>query len=99
MSKLSELCKFLGSAYYIANRDGVPSICRELNDSFEFEISHYSGKTIIYVWMIRPHRELMGIYNMLSKDKAVLADTLGYLSFRYQNLSTQILVEREDYLQ
>ena len=48
----------------------------------------------INLWMIKPHIELLAIYTDIA-SKEDLADTLGYLAFKYQNLQGKIQVERE----
>ena len=97
MKKLNEMCQFLGPMYFVKIIDGVESIFRKINDKYEFEITGFLGRSdmCIYLWRRQPHTELMAIYSGI-KTKEHLADALGYLSFKYQNLSTQIQVERED---
>lgn len=97
MQQINTMREFLGPMYSVKKIDGVESICRKINDRFEFEVTGFFGtkKMTINLWQRKPHTELMAIYSGIY-DKEVLADTLGYLSFKYQNLSTQIQVERED---
>lgn len=100
MKLLNDVCTFLGPMYSVRVIDGVESIYRKVNDSFEFEVTGFFGaKTMtVNLWQRKPHTELMAIYTGIT-SKEDLADTLGYLAFRYQNLSERIRVEREDPLQ
>lgn len=90
-------CAALGPLYRIEDRDKVPSIVRRINDSLEFEITgpFDNGCMTVNLWLISPHRELLAIYSGIATE-GDLADTLGYLSFRYQSLQERIRVERED---
>lgn len=94
---LKSACATLGPLYRIENRDGVPSVIRRVNDSLEFEVTGpFSGGSVtVNLWLTSPHRELLAIYPGIYSC-ADLADTLGYLSFRYQNLRERIRAERED---
>jgi len=97
LKRLQDTCEFLGPLYSIEARDGVETICRKVNDAYELEVSGFFGpKTYtVNLWQRKPHTELMSIYSDIS-TKEDLADTLGYLAFRCQNLSARIQVERED---
>lgn len=97
MKKLQEICAFLGPMYSIDVRDGVESIYRWLDDTFDFEVTGFFGmkEMTVNLWMEKPHRELLAIYSGIT-SKEDLADTLGYLAFKYQNLQEKIRVERED---
>lgn len=94
---LQETCKFLGPMYSIKVIDGAESIFREIDDRFEFEVcGFFSGKTLtVNLWQRKPHTELMAIYSGIAITED-LADTLGYLAFKYKNLQERIQVERED---
>ena len=94
---LKTACTTLGPLYRIEDRDGVPSIVRRVSDSLEFEVTGpFSGGSVtVNLWLTSTHRELLAIYPGIYSD-ADLADTLGYLSFKYQNLRERIRVERED---
>ncbi len=96
MKDMQDTCAFLGPMYSIQIRDGVESICRTFGGSFEFEVTGFFGtkKMTINLWMIKPHIELLAIYTDIA-SKEDLADTLGYLAFKYQNLQGKIQVERE----
>lgn len=97
MKKIQETCKFLGPMYSVQIRDGVESICRSFGNAFEFEVNGFFGekKMTVNLWMEKPHRELLAIYSGIA-SKEDLADTLGYLAFKYQNLQEKIQAERED---
>lgn len=94
---LKTVCAKLGPLYRIENSDSVPSIVRGVGDSLEFEVTGpFTGGTMtVNLWLIHPHRELLAVYSGITSPEDV-ADTLGYLSFRYQNLQERIQVERED---
>lgn len=94
---INAACQYLGEAYYIAKRDTVESICRTINERFEFEVCGFfgMGTYTVNLWQYSPHRELLAIYSGI-KSLEDLRDTLGYLAFKYQNLSERIRVERED---
>lgn len=96
---LKSACAALGPLYRIEPRDKVPSIVRCVNNSLEFEITGpFSGGSLtVNLWLTSPHRELLAIYSGLTSE-ADLADTIGYLSFRYQNLRERIRVERADWI-
>lgn len=97
MKKIQDTCKFLGPMYSVEIRDGFESICRQINDALEFEVTGFWGtaKMTVNLWQKKPHRELLAIYSGIT-SKEDLADTLGYLAFKYQNLQGKIQVERED---
>lgn len=100
MNKINEILNYLGTPYFITTRDNEPIICRTLKD-FEFEISVLHKKVLdcsLYVWMLHPHRELMGIYHNI-QSKEDLRDLLGYCAVKYQNLFSRIQVEREDQIE
>lgn len=91
------VCRKLGPLYRVEDRDKVPSIVRAVNDSLEFEVTgpFVGGAMTVNLWLLKPHRELLAVYSgIVTEDD--LSDTLGYLSFRYQNLQERIRVERED---
>lgn len=94
---IKSVCSALGPLYRIEDRDGVPSIVRRISDSLEFEVTgpFRHGRMTVNLWLMSPHRELLAIYSGIATE-GDLADTLGYLSFRYQNLKGKIQVERED---
>lgn len=97
LQKLNEVCRFLGPMYSVRVVDGVECIYREINDDYDFEITGFFGtkKMCVNLWRRKPHLELVAIYSGI-ETKEILSDVLGYLAFKYQNLATQILVERED---
>lgn len=97
LKSLNETCKFLGPLYSVQLLDGVEGIYRKFNDCFEFEVVGFWGEKAVTVnlWQRRPHTELLAIYSGI-QTKEDLADTLGYLAFKYRNLSEKIQVERED---
>lgn len=97
MKQIQDTCAFLGPMYSIQIRDGVESICRSFGGVFEFEVTGFFGtkEMSINLWMEKPHRELLAIYSGIT-SKEYLADTLGYLAFKYQSLQEKIRVERED---
>ncbi len=97
MDKMNRVLRVLGPMYFIAKRDGIECICRDINDRFEFEVTGFFGPKAMTVnlWQKRPWRELLAIYSGIATPEE-LADTLGYLAFRYQNLQEKIRVERED---
>lgn len=97
MKQLKDTCAFLGPAYSIETIDGVECIYRKISDKYDFEVTGFFGcRTMtVNLWMIAPHRELLAIYSGI-RSKEDLLDTLGYLSFKYQNLAERIQVERED---
>lgn len=97
MDKISEILAYLGEPYQITTIDKEPVIHRSLKN-FEFEISglhKHPMNCTLYVWMSSPHRELLGIYSSI-QTKEALKDILGYCAVKYQNLLSQIRVERED---
>lgn len=97
LNELKNICAYLGPMYSIRVIDGVESICRKINDSLEFEVTGFFGGacTAVNLWQRQPHTELLAIYTDI-RSKEDLADTLGYLAFKYQNLQEKIRVERED---
>lgn len=97
IATINAACRYLGDPYYIAKRDTVESICRTINDKLEFEVCGFFGTSsyTVNLWQYLPHRELLAIYSGI-KSLEDLRDTLGYLAFKYQNLSVRIQVERED---
>ncbi len=100
LQHLKETCAFLGPMYSVRVIDGVESIYRRVNDAFDFEVIGFfgTGTMTVNLWQRKPHTDLMAIYSGI-RSKEDLADTLGYLSFKYQNLQEKIRVEREDPLQ
>lgn len=97
LRELQDTCKLLGPMYSIQKIDGVESIYREFGNAFEFEVTGFFGakEMTINLWQRKPHIELLAIYTGIT-DPEVLADTLGYLAFKYQNHQEKIQVERED---
>lgn len=94
---LNEVCKFLGETYKVQMMDGTEGIYRKIDDRFEMEIMGFWGVKdfTVNLWQRLPHTELLAIYSGI-KTVGDLADTLGYLAFKYQNLAGRIRVERED---
>lgn len=97
LKRLQDTCKFLGPLYSIKVIDYAETIYRKVNDAYELEVCGFFGPETytVNLWQRIPHTELMSIYSGIS-SKEDLADTLGYLAFRCQNLSARIQVERED---
>lgn len=98
MRFIEQVCQYLGAPYSVSAIDTEEVIYRKLNDDFEIEVSgvHAKKQTYsIYVWQIRPHRELVGIYHNICGREA-LKDALGYCSVKYRNLLREIQVEREE---
>lgn len=95
MTKLERICKYLGEPYTILTIDAVPVVYRQLNSDYEIEIMVIRRELSVYLWQIKPHRELMNIYRDIP-DEAVLKDLLGHISFTLGNLREKIRVERED---
>lgn len=97
LKQLKEICEFLGPMYSVRVIDGVECIYRRVNDVFDFEVVGFFGKSAMTVnlWQRKPCTELLATYSGI-RGREDLADTLGYLSFRYQNLQEKIQVERED---
>lgn len=96
MQILQTVLTLLGPPYKITMIDGVDVIYRKLENDIEFEASHIhslSGTCILYVWAASP-KELIGIYENIPVK--FLKDILGYYSAKYQNLTDEIRVERED---
>lgn len=94
MKFLERIVKELGCPYKIRNVDGEDVIFRALDAKYEFEVSAVSGKSCtLYVWTMNPH-ELIGIYEQI--PICSLKDVLGYFAVKYQNLTDQIRVLRED---
>lgn len=100
MAKINEILEYLGLPYHISIIDKEPVVYRQF-DNIEIEVSGLHKKAMnctIYVWMTSPHRELMGIYSNI-RTKENLKDLLGYCAVKYQNLLSQIHVEREDQIE
>ena len=97
LRELQDTCRLLGPMYSIQKMDGVECIYRKINDQLEFEICSFFGtkELTVNLWQRKPHTELLAIYSGIT-GREVLADTLGYLAFKYQNHQERIRVERED---
>lgn len=97
LRELQDTCRLLGPMYSVRKIDGVESIYREFGNAFEFEVTGFFGtkEMTINLRQRKPHAELLAIYTGIT-DPEVLADTLGYLAFKYQNHQAKIRVERED---
>ena len=100
MANLHKACAFLGPMYAVKSPPGGEVIYRKISDSLEFEITGFFGakEMTVNLWQILPHVELMAIYSGIT-TLPDLADTLGFLAFRYQNVAARVRVEREDPLQ
>lgn len=100
LKQLKDTCAFLGPMYSVRVIDGVETIYRKVGDTLEFEVTGFLGTEAmtVNVWRRSPHIELMAIYTGITCEED-LADILGHLSFKYQNLQEKIQVEREDPLQ
>ena len=96
---IKSVCSVLGPLYRVEKRDLVPCIVRAVGDHLEFEVTgpFAPGKMSVNLWLMYPHRELLAIYSGVASEQD-LADTLGYLAFKYQNLKGRIRVEREDWI-
>lgn len=96
LTKLNEVCRFLGPMYSVRVIDGVESIYRKIDEEYDFEVTGFFGGSsmCVYLWRRKPHTEIVSIYSDI-KTKEQLSDTLGYLAFKCQNLAAQIQVERE----
>ncbi len=97
MKYIDKVLAYLGEPYIIATRDLETCIVREF-PNFEFEVSGVRSEKhpcTLYVWMMKPHVELMGIYQGIV-GKEALKDLLGYYAAKYQNLPEKVHVERED---
>ena len=94
------LCKFLGSMYLIRGINDECRIYRKITNALEIEIMQsIRNKTwFVYLWQIFPDMALITIYSGI-RSKEDLADTLGYLAFKYQNLHERIRVDRENPMQ
>lgn len=94
MKLIQEIILLLGSPYTVKKIDQEDVIYRKLDKGYEFEVSKISNKTsVLYVWSTDP-RELVGIYEKIPTE--YLKDILGYYAVRYQNLTEQFQVLRED---
>lgn len=96
MTKIQSTLSYLGKPYELTTIDGEEVIYRKLSNGYEFEVSgiHGSSKTCtIYVWS--PARTVVGIYSSIQFPES-LKDVLGHLAFKYQNLTSEIQVEREE---
>lgn len=90
---LEKLCEFLGREFSIVNIDTAPSLQRILNSEYEIEIFK-AGTYNLCVWKTNPRTQVC-IYNEIT-DPQMLKDLVGYVSVKYQNLFSQIHVEREE---
>ena len=97
LRELQDTCRLLGPMYSIQKMDGVECIYRKINDQLEFEIYGFFGtkEMTVNLWQRKPRTELLAVYSGITTWE-VLADTLGYLAFKYQNHQERIRVERED---
>ncbi len=96
MQILQNILTFLGPPYKITIIDGENVIYRKLENGVEFEVSYIrslTGTCILYVWAASP-KEIIGIYENIPVKS--LKDILGYYATKYQNLTAEIRVERED---
>lgn len=97
MKKIENVLHYLGDPYIITTIDGEDVIYRSFGN-FDFEVSGVNGHLnnfTLYVWDTTTSPVIIGIYsNIIGKEK--LKDILGYYAAKYQNLISEIQVERED---
>lgn len=97
MRKIDEVLHYLGEPYRITKIDKEDVIYRSFG-SYEFEVSGVSGRSndfTLYVWKTSDVRTIIAIYSGI-RGKENLKDVLGYYAAIYQNLLSQIRVEREE---
>lgn len=93
MKAIEKVVQELGAPYQIKNIDLEDVIYRDLG-SYEFEVSGFPKKSYtLYVWAKMPC-EVIGIYEGIPAD--CLKDILGYYAVKYQNLTGQIRILREE---
>ena len=95
---VDKMVAYLGEPYSASVIDGERVVYRKLNEDFDFEVSGVrQGKKLysLYVWRLRPHREIVGVYHNINGAEA-LKDFLGYCAVRYENRLSGIQVEREE---
>lgn len=98
MKKIQLLRDFLGDPYSITTIDMEEVIYRDLGNGFDFEVSGIKAGSetySLYVWKLCPHKEIVGVYHKIHGQQ-MLKDLLGFYAAKYQNLSDQIQVEREE---
>ncbi len=96
MTKLQSVLTYLGHPYSTNTIDGEDIIYRKLSNNYEFEVSGIHGNSrdcTIYVW--DELQRIVGVYSKVQYPET-LKDFLGYLAVKYQNLTSEILAERED---
>ena len=94
MTNIKKLLDDLGAPYDIQKIDGEECIHRILDTGYEFEVSGTrKSSCTLYVWKVEP-RTIVAIYQNIPVKS--LKDILGYYATKYQNLTAQIQVERED---
>ncbi|WP_195376744.1 hypothetical protein [Anaerotruncus rubiinfantis] len=89
--------EYLGDPYVVTSIDLEDVIYRNLGNGYEFEVSGIrtiDSTCSLYVWSENP-RQIVGIYRGI-KGRKNLKDLLGFYATKYQNLTDQIQVERED---
>lgn len=97
MKKIESILYYLGAPYSIIKMDGEEVIYRSFAN-FDFEISGVNGHSnnfTLYVWDTTSVPTIVGIYSNI-KGKENLKDLLGFYATKYQNLTSEIRVERED---
>lgn len=96
LKSTNKVLQSLGWPYTTKIIDGEEVVYRDLENGYDIEVlGCRSEKYAVYVWMVAPHREIVGIYSGI-RGEADLKDTLGYVAFKYGNLSKRIQVEREE---
>lgn len=96
MKKIESILHYLGAPYSIATMDGEEVIYRSFTN-FDFEVSGVNGHSnnfTLYVWDTASAPTIIGIYSNI-KGKEKLKDILGFYAVKYQNLISEIRVERE----
>lgn len=95
---VDKMVEYLGEPYCASVIDGERVVYRKLNEDFDFEVSGvHQGKKLysLYVWRLRPHREIVGVYHNIHGAE-VLKDFLGYCAIKYGNRLSSIQAEREE---
>lgn len=96
MKKIESILNYLGAPYCVTKIDGEEVIYRSFIN-FDFEVSGINGHSdnfTLYVWDTTSTPVIIGIYSNI-KGKENLKDILGFYATKYQNLLSDIQVERE----
>lgn len=97
MPKIENILRYLGAPYSITEIDGEEVIYRSFTN-FDFEVSGINGRSnsfTLYVWDTTSTPTIIGTYSNI-RGKENLKDVLGFYAVKYQNLISEIQVERED---